>query len=53
MLQHMIKAQIINRIIRSMDMFIGIRELGFDHEGGGVAGLAGGGVVGACVAAFR
>ena len=32
MLEHMIKAQILDRVIRGMDVLIRIREIGFNNE---------------------
>ncbi len=52
MLQHMIKTQKLNLILRGMDLGVGVAEVGFDDESRGVAVFAGGGVVGAGVPAF-
>lgn len=52
MLQHMIKAQILNLILRGVDLVIGVLKIRLDDKGGGVAVFAGRGVVGAGIAAF-
>lgn len=48
----MIKAQILDFIFRGVDLGVTVAEIGFDDKGGWVAVFAGGGVVGAGVAAF-
>jgi hypothetical protein len=39
MLEHMIKAKIGDKIIRSMDMVVGILELGFNNKGRRISSL--------------
>jgi hypothetical protein len=51
MLQHVIEAQILNLILCGMDLGVAVAEVRLDDKGGGVAVFAGGGVVGAGVAA--
>lgn len=48
----MIKAQVFNLVFRSVNLGIAVLEVRFDDKGGWVAVFAGGGVVGAGVAAF-
>lgn len=52
MLQHMVKAEILDLVVRRVDLLIRVLELRLDDEGGWVAEAAGRGVVGAGVAAF-
>ena len=52
MLQHMVKADPVNGVLHGMDQLLAVFERRFDDEGAGIAGFRGGGVVGACVAAF-
>lgn len=52
MLQHMIKAQILDRVITGMDMLIRVRKRRLNHKGGRVASLRCRSMVGAGVAAF-
>jgi len=53
MLQHMREAEILDLILRRMDLLVAPLEIGLDDEGGGIACFGGRGVVGAGVAAFR
>lgn len=53
MLQHMIEAEIFDLILHGVDLLVGTRKVRLNHEGGRVAIAAGGGVVGARVAALR
>lgn len=40
MLLHVVKVQVLHEIIRGVDaVVVGVLELGFDHEGRGVAGI--------------
>lgn len=48
----MIEAQILDLVLRGVDLGIGVAEVGFDDKGSGVAVFAGGGVVGTGVAAL-
>ena len=41
MLQHMIKAQILDLILSRMDLIVRILEIGFDDKGGRIAGFRG------------
>lgn len=52
MLQHVIEAEVLDQIVRAVNLLVGVFELRLDDEGGGVAEAAGGGVVGAGVAAL-
>jgi hypothetical protein len=51
-LQHVIEAEVLDQIVRAVDFLVRVLELRFDDEGGWVAEAAGGGVVGAGVAAL-
>ncbi len=52
MLQHVVEAQKLDFVLGGVDLLVGIGEVGFDDKGGRIAVFAGGGVVGAGVAAF-
>lgn len=52
MLQHMIKAQVLNLVLCGVNFGVTVAEVGFNDKGGWVAVFASGGVVGAGVAAF-
>lgn len=52
MLKHVIEAQVLDRVVASVDVLVRVREGGFDNKGGGVPGFGRGGVVGAGVSAL-
>lgn len=52
MLKHVIKAQVFDRVVRSVDMLVRIGEIGLDHKGRWIASLGGGRMVAAGVAAL-
>jgi hypothetical protein len=39
MLKHVIKAEILDRIIRSVDLLIRVRKIGFDDKSRGISRL--------------
>jgi hypothetical protein len=51
MLQHVVEAQILDLVLGRVDLGVAVAEVGLDDEGGREAVFAGGGVVGAGVAA--
>lgn len=51
-LQHMVEAQVLDHVVRRVDLLIRQLELGLDHESRRVAILASGRVIGAGVTAF-
>jgi hypothetical protein len=51
-LQHVVEGQVLNHILRGVDVVVRVLKGGLDDEGGGVAGLGGRGVVRAGVAAL-
>lgn len=50
MLQHVVEAEVLDLVVRAVDLLIGVLELRLDDKGRWVAEAAGGGVVGAGVA---
>jgi hypothetical protein len=52
MLKHVIKAQILDRIVRSVNMLIRVRKIRFNNKSRGVASFGGRGVIRAGVAAL-
>ena len=52
MLQHVVKAQVLDHVVFSVDELVGERELSLNHERGRIAVPAGRRVIGACIAAF-
>jgi hypothetical protein len=47
-----VEAEVLDLVVGRVDLLVTVLKLRLDHEGGGVAESAGGGVVGASVAAF-
>ena len=52
MLQHVVEGEILDEVVGAVDVLVRVGEGGLDHEGGGVAGLGRGRMVGARVAAL-
>jgi hypothetical protein len=53
MLKHMIKAQILNQITRSVNLLVRIRKIRLDNKSRGVSSLGGGCMIRASIAALR
>lgn len=52
MLQHMVKAQVLDLVLRGVNFLVGILKLRLDHKRRWVAKPAGGGMVGAGITAL-
>lgn len=51
-LKHVVKAQVLDRVVRSVNILVRISEIGLDYERRWISSLGGGCVVAACVAAL-